>query len=74
MRGVAQSLVAQLAKAILDPADPAFISDEDRVNSPHNLLDVHRVFNPPPRESKRTLSFSKQQERVDSILFPVAPT
>merc|ERR1712054_438594 len=53
------------AKAILDPADPAFISDEDRVNSPHNLLDAHRVFNPPPRESKRTLSFSKQQESND---------
>lgn len=63
--GMHQNVQPAMAKAILDPADPAFISDEDRVNSPHNLLDAHRVFNPPPRESKRTLSFSKQQESND---------
>merc|ERR1711988_1840412 len=46
-----------------DSFDASYVADEDRVNSPNNVLDAHRVFNPPVRESKRTLSFTKQQER-----------
>lgn len=43
-------------------SDALAISDEDRVNSPHNLLEAHRMFTLPVRESKRTLSFAKPQD------------
>lgn len=46
-----------------DHFDESYLADEDRVNSPNNVLDAHRMFSPPVRESKRTLSF-KQQERT----------
>lgn len=41
----------------------SYLADEDRVNSPNNIMEAHRMFAPPMRESKRTLSFSKQHDK-----------